>query len=220
MKKIQIIIALFIGSVGFTHAQSYVELGSGFGAGAVSPVVSFHKNWELGAKKKFVVGTGLRYTGFFGSDINFTSAPNDLAIEPSSVDTLFGTAPAINSLNLLINLGFNVSEKIQVGFNIDALGFSFGPTGTPSYIRNGQSSNTEASPTSPNVLLVGNNDLGSLNSHFYGTYKFNDKWGVKLAYQFLFNELTTSTSVQTVPESNDRFRVKSGQIFVGVNYHF
>jgi hypothetical protein len=181
-------------------------------------VVSFYKNWELGAKNKFVVGTGLRYTGFFGSNIWFTSAPNDLAIEPSSVDTLFGSSPAINSLNLLINLGFNVTEKLQLGFNIDAIGISFGPTGNPTFTGNGQSKSTEASPTSPNILLVGNNDKGSLNSHFYGKYKLSDKWGVKLAYQFLFNELTTATAVQTTPVSNDRFRVKSSQFFVGLNY--
>jgi hypothetical protein len=219
MKLIKIILFLAIAS-STTFGQSYVELGSGFGAGATSPVVSFHKNWTLGQKDKIVIGTGLRYTGFFGKDINFTSAPIDLAIEPSSVDTLLGTKPAINALNLLINLGFNVTEKIQIGFNIDALGFAFGPNGSPTYIQNGNSSNTTASPTSPNLLLVGNNDKGSLNSHFYGKLKLNDKWGVKLAYQYLFNELTTDTIVQNIPESNDRFRVKSSQIFVGVNYYF
>lgn len=203
-----------------SQAQSYVEVGSGFGADAVSPVAAFHKNWELGKKQKFVIGTGLRYTGYFGTDINLTSAPNELAIEPTSVDTLFAPSPAINALNLLINLGYNLTDRIQVGFNIDALGLSFGPTGTPIYIGNGSSTSTEASPTSPNVLLVGNNDLGSLNSHFYGKVKVSDKIGIKVAYQFLFNELTTSSAVQTAPSSNDRFRVKSGQIFFGVNYSF
>lgn len=202
------------------QGQSYVEVGSGFGADATSPVVAFHKNWELGKKQKFVIGTGVRYTGFFGNDINFTSAPNELAIEPTSVDTLLGTSPAINSLNLLINLGYNISDRIQVGFNIDALGLSFGPEGSPTYLSNGASTSTTASPTSPNILLVGNNDLGSLNSHFYGKVNLTDKIGVKIAYQYLFNELTTSTAVQTAPISNDRFRVKSSQIFVGVNYNF
>lgn len=219
MKFIKIITLLLVAS-STSFAQSYIELGSGFGAGATSPVVSFHKNWELGKNEKIVIGTGVRYTGFFGKDINFTSAPNDLAIEPSSVDTLFGSKPAINSLNLLINLGFNITQKIQVGFNIDALGFSFGPTGNPSYISNAVSSSTDASPTSPNILLVGNNDKGSLNSHFYGKLKVSDKIGIKLAYQFLFNELTTSSIVQTAPIENDRFRVKSSQIFAGISYNF
>jgi hypothetical protein len=220
MKKVQIILALLIGTIGLSKAQSHVEVGSGFGGEAISPVASFHKNWELGSKKKFVVGTGLRYTGFFGKDVNFTSAPNDLAIDPINVDTLLGASPTINSLNVLINLGFNVSEKIQIGFNIDAIGFSFGPTGTPSYIKNGVSTTSEASPTSPNILLVGNNDKGSLNSHFYGKLNLSEKIGVKIAYQYLFNELTTSTIVQSIPSANDRFRVKSGQVFIGLNYNF
>lgn len=201
-----------------SKAQQYIEVGTGIGADAVSPVVSFHKNWELGAKKKFIIGSGLRYTGFFGKDIYFTSAPNDLAIDPKSIDSLLAPTPALHSLNVMINLGYNINDKIQVGFNIDALGFSFGPTGTPTFISNGKKTSTKASPSSPNLLLVGNNDKGSLNSHFYGKYKFNNKWGVKLAYQYLFNELTSATKIQTVPSANDRFRVKSGQIFIGLNY--
>ena len=79
---------------------------------------------------------------------------------------------------------------------------------------------TKAKPTSPKVLLVGDNDRGSLNSHFYGRYKLNEKIGLNVAYQFLFNELKTNTKVQTIPEANDRFRTKSSQIYVGLSYHF
>jgi hypothetical protein len=68
--------------------------------------------------------------------------------------------------------------------------------------------------------LVGDNDKGSLNSHLFVRYKLSDRLGVKLAYQYLFNELTTTTKVQTVPSANDRFRAKSGMIYVGVNYSF
>lgn len=173
------------------YAQSsYAELGAGFGGGAVSPVAAFHKDWSLGKKGRFLIGTGLRFTGFYGSDITLTSAPANLADKPTAVDSLFAPAPNINSLNLLINLGYNITEKIQVGFNIDAIGFSFGPTGKPDFVSNGKRTTVSASPTKVNVLLVDNNDRGSLTSHFYARYKFSDRFGLKLAYQHLFTELT------------------------------
>ena len=203
------------------YAQSaYAELGAGFGGGAVSPVTAFHKDWSLGKKGRFLIGTGLRFTGFYGSNITLTSAPANLANKPESVDSLFAPAPNINALNLLVNLGYTITEKIQVGFNIDVIGFSFGPTGKPNFISNGKQTTVSASPTKVNILLIDNNDRGSLTSHFYIRYKFSDRFGLKLAYQHLFTELTTTTAVQTKPETNDRFRVKSNQIFVGVSYGF
>ncbi len=125
--------------------------------------------------------------------------------------------PALHAVNIPLNLGYALTKKIDLGFTIDLIGLSFGPTGTPTFISNGQSTSTSAKPTAVNVLLVGNNDKGSLNSMFYGKYRLNDKLGLKIGYQYLFNELNTSTKVQTQPIANDRFRVKSSLIFLGVN---
>ena len=43
---------------------------------------------------------------------------------------------------------------------------------------------------------------------------------MKIGYEHLFTELTTSTKIQTVPEQNDRFRRISDLINIGVSYHF
>ena len=75
-----------------------------------------------------------------------------------------------------------------------------------------------AKPTSFNILLISDNDRGSLNSELYGKYYWNEKWGVKLAAQFLFTEYTTDTEVQQFPEPNDRFRNKSLLIAAGISY--
>jgi long-subunit fatty acid transport protein len=50
----------------------------------------------------------------------------------------------------------------------------------------------------------------------------NDKWGVKLGFQYLFTEYTTDTKVQTTPDGqkNDRFRSKGRGISLGVTYSF
>jgi hypothetical protein len=219
-------ILLLVASVIFTSfgamAQSgtSVELGGAVGSSVGSISASGFKNWGIGAKKKFYVGTGVRFTSFFGNDVIFTTAPADLTADAKNVDTLSAPSPSVSSLNLTINLGYKISEKFDVGFSIDAIGISFGSTGTPNYIRNGKSTATSASPTSPNILLVGDNDKGSLNSHFFVRYKLSNHLGLKVAYQYLFNELTTTTKVQTIPSANDRFRAKSGMIYVGLNYSF
>jgi hypothetical protein len=221
MKKSFLLILISLFTLGaYAQVGTSVELGGALGSSVGSISVSGFHNFGLGAKKRLSVGTGIRFTSFFGSNVNFTTAPADLTTDDKNVDTLLAPSPGLNSLNLTINLGYKISEKIDVGFNIDALGVSFGPTGSPSYIRNGKAVVTSASPTTTNLLLVGDNDKGSLNSHLFVRYKIGEKVGIKLAYQFLFNELTTTTKVQTIPSANDRFRAKSTMIYLGINYCF
>ena len=221
MKKALLFLSLSILSLRATaQVGTSAELGGAIGSSVGSISVAGFQNWGIGSKKKFYIGTGVRFTSFFGSKINFTTAPADLTADDKNVDTLLAPSPSLSSLNLTINLGYKISEKLEVGFNIDAIGISFGPTGTLTYIRNGKSTVTPASPTSPNILLVGDNDKGSLNSQLFVRYKLFDHLGLKVAYQYLFNELTTTTKIQTIPSANDRFRAKSGMIYVGLNYNF
>lgn len=202
------------------NSQSkYIQIGGAAGAGSGAAVISAQKDWHLGKNERIIIGTGARFTSFFGKDVILITAPAEYTTNNATIDSLLAPKPSISSLNLLINLGYKLGEKIELGFNIDAIGFSFGPEGSPNYITNGSSRAVKASPTSPNLLLVGDNDKGSLNSHFYGRLKITEKLGLNVAYQFLFNELTTTSKVQ-VKESNDRFRVKSGQIYAGLSFHF
>jgi hypothetical protein len=221
MKKSLLFFSLIFLSLGaMAQNGTSFELGGAIGSSVNSISASGFQNFGIGSKKKFYIGTGVRFTTFFGNNVNFTTAPADLTADDKNVDTLLAPSPSLNSLNLMISLGYKISEKFDVGFNIDAIGISFGPTGSPSYIRNGKSTPSSASPTSPNILLVGDNDKGSLNSHLFVRYKLSDHLGLKVAYQFLFNELTTTTKIQSVPSANDRFRAKSTMVYVGLNYNF
>ena len=221
MKKSLLFLSiLFLSFVAMAQNGTSFELGGAIGSSVGSVSASGFQNFGIGSKKKFYIGTGVRFTSFFGTNVNFTTAPADLTSDDKNVDTLLAPSPALNSLNLVISLGYKISEKFDVGFNIDAIGISFGPTGSPSYIRNGKSTPSSASPTSPNILLVGDNDKGSLNSHLFIRYKLSDRLGLKVAYQYLFSELTTTTKVQTIPSTNDRFRTKPTMVYVGLNYNF
>jgi hypothetical protein len=167
-----------------------------------------------------IVGSGLRFQTFFGSDVVFTSAPPEFYGMAENMDTLTAPAPFIYSINAIINLGYHVTPKLFLGFNIDAFGFSFGPNGSPTYTGSGLDQKVKVNPTQVNALLVGANDLGSLKAQFYGRYKFNDHFAVQAGFQNLFNELTTEKVWQTVPENNDRFRSASSHGFIGLTYYF
>lgn len=229
MKKYILFCLIAIGSASIVNAQKttdytsskqYVDLSFGFGnkQGAIS--AGYFYNWGVGKNKKFFIGTGVRFTSVYGTAINFTSAPSSLAGDKLKEDTLLAPKPSVNALNVLINLGYNITPKLQAGFNIDVIGASFGSQGSPSFISNGVIQATKAKPAGFNVLLVGNNDRGTLNSEFYARYRFTDKFGAKIAYQYQFTELVTSTKIQTAPVANDRFRNKAGLINIGFSYHF
>ena len=136
------------------------------------------------------------------------------------MDTAFGANTSIYALNALLNLGYNISPKLQIGFNIDLIGISFGAEKTYQFQGSGLQNNTKASPTPLNLLLVGTNDKGTLNSELYLQYKVKEKLGIKIGYQHLFTEITTTSKIQTLPEPNDRFRKISDLFNVGVSFSF
>jgi long-subunit fatty acid transport protein len=198
----------------------YLDLGLGFGASQTSISGSYLHNWHLGEKKKFFLGLGARITSQFGNNVYYTSAPANLASDDMKVDSVFITSPMLVSINAVLNLGYRFNNKFQAGFNIDAIGFSLGGEKAAIFTSGGSNTDVVANATSFNVLLIGNNDRGSLNSQFYLQYDFKPNLGVKAAYQYLFTEYTTKTKVQQIPESNDRFRNKASMGYVGLVYKF
>jgi long-subunit fatty acid transport protein len=163
---------------------------------------------------------GARFTSYFGSQQFFSSAPASLAADPAKVDSLLVASAQLNSLNLAIHVGYRLTGKINLGFNIDATGFSLGPKQNTDFRMNKSSSSVSSQPTPFNILLVGYNDRGMLNSEFFARYFFNDRWAIKVAYQHLFTEYTTGTKIQQQPEANDRFRNTSDMFSIGVSRVF
>ncbi len=230
MKKV-VIIALLTGFYHDVHSQvKEVNVTSAIGnsQGSVSALVQH--DWELWKSKKFAIGVGARFTSYFGANQYYITAPAKLTSGSTgpqvifkenidaNIDTFLVKSPQVNLLNLLLNLRYKFNEKFTVGFNIDAIGFSFGGSKHGNYINGAQGAMENAKPTSFNVLLISDNDKGSLNSELYVKYYWNEKWGAKVGAQFLFTEYTTDTDVQQFPEPNDRFRNKSFLVAAGVTY--
>lgn len=198
------------------YASATMALGGGMG----NVSIDFFHLWKLGKQKKFEVGLGGRLTSVFGSNQYFSSAPPDLARNNNYVDSVFLGSVQINALNIALGFGYSLSSKFSVGFNIDAIGVSFGSTQQGAYIKDLQRTNTAASPTVFNVLLVDVNDRGTLNSEFYARYQVSEKWLLKIGLQHVFTEYSTNTQVQQVPQPNDRFRRIVNMFSLGVTRRF
>ncbi len=189
--------------------------------------VHFH---ALTKKKRFKIGYGLRFTSQFGCNLDYVTAPAILTskqtgpqvffspVYPENYDTIHFSNAQHNLLNVTINLQYTIKNKLDLGFNIDAFGLSFGPIQQGQYKAYQSASNNsyqKSSPTPYNLLLVSDNDIGSLNSELYGRLWLNSKWAVKLGASFLFTETTTKNKLRL---DNDRFRNKSLMGMVGITF--
>ncbi len=233
MKRICIALIASIACLGQLKAQSTtnnIDLGLGIGSSEGSLSTAYVHNWQLGKKKKWSLGVGGRLTNYLGKNQYYLTAPASITsgekgpqvffIENilENIDSVQFESTQVNSLNISFNAGYQVHPKIFLGFNIDLLGVSLGGKQEGRYFEGNSGSITSAKPTSLNLLLISDNDIGSLNSELFARYSLNETWGIKAGFQFLFTEYTTDTEVQQTPEANDRFRNKSSMFTAGVSY--
>lgn len=210
--------------------EKRIGITGAFGESTTSMTLGFSHLYGFGSSRRFKLGYGVRLSSFFGSDRKFTAAPPDLASQENPQyfqlgNGFFGYEDSgksqINAINLGLYTDYSITENILVGFNIDVIGFSFGAKkdGTVYNSSNGiiPIDTSSAKPTSFNALLVGNNDIGTLNSEFWIGYKIASNVMVRGAFSYLFTEYTTDNQYQ---DDNDRFRYKAAQGAVGVSYVF
>lgn len=217
--------------------QHYFDLAVAGAGERFSTALSWSHLHGIGKKKqKLQIGYGLRFTTFVAGNKYYTTAPAEYTSDVQGLGTIFSetieenidtitTATALTfSLNLALYIQYVLTPKIDVGCNIDVIGFSFGPSKTFNVISSiydaGQAPVQRASPTAFNLLLTSDNDIGSLNSEFYARYKFNSKFSVRIGYAFLFSEYETDNSLSFDEGRivNDRYRYKASMAFVGVTF--
>lgn len=210
--------------------SSFTEGTAAAGERKFSGSVAYRYQWNLGKKQRFSIGVGGRVTTFWGTDLYYESAPAQITSGKTGATVIFTETITANidsvqlgssslaAINAMISLAYRPSTRWEIGFNIDAIGFTLGGEKSGRYINGTQTASTTASPTRFNALFTSDNDLGTLNSELWLAYGISENTYLKIGYQFLFTEYTTATEVQTFPEPNDRFRNKGSLIALGVIY--
>ncbi|MDI9341654.1 MAG: hypothetical protein QM534_13875 [Sediminibacterium sp.] len=217
------------GKTGYKYNNNFDLALSSAGAQS-SGALSWVKFHSITKKGRFKLGYGLRFTSQFGKDLNYTTAPAILTSKqtgpqvlfsetfPENIDTLVVPSSQNNALNISVNLQYTIKEKFDIGFNIDAIGVSFGGRTTGKYMAyqsTDKGTQQSAKPTSYNLLLVSDNDIGMLNSELYFRYWFNQRWAIRAGATFLFTEYTTDKKLRL---NNDRWRNKSLMGLVGITF--
>jgi hypothetical protein len=215
--------------------NNFFEASFSIGDNQYAPSMAWNHLHGIGKKKNFKIGYGVRWSSYIGSGFKdyqtapakFTSGqqgPQVLFSDyvNSNIDTVKVSSPYVGMANIYVQLQYTFFKKLDLGFNIDVFGFSYGSKENVSYSQNIDAaslitppSNIEATPTTLNLLLISDNDIGGLNSEFYLRYWITNKWAVKGIFTFIFSEYTTNTALRL---GNDRFRNKAVLFGLGVTY--
>jgi hypothetical protein len=232
MKKLNIIVFTFVlFGVGISYAQAQqfqipkvdhtFDVAVGLGSDRIySGALSWNRTHGLFQPRKLRLGYGLRYSAFGGSGLDYITAPAKLTSDNKTIDTLNVASPLTMGLSATLHIQYIFIPRLKAGFNIDALGVGFGPSRNAKFI---SSDNTgeypttlSAKPTSFNVLLGGDNDIGQLRSEFYLAYAFSQKFWLRGGLEMTFSEYTTG---QKLTHNNDRFRNKAMLFFLGASFN-
>ena len=233
------VITLNLAAQGLDKTYKTLDLAVGGGGGGFSPALSFTQSWGLEKSNRFKIGYVVRVTSYFGGKADFRTAPARFTSGESSFSALFADdiianidtfsvkSFQTNALNIGIILQYALSNKLEIGVNIDATGKTWGGTVSGDLISKKNkrkfqdgSTSSSANPETFNFLLVSDSDIGSLNSEVYVRYWVTNKIGIRAGISHQFAELTTEKKVEINGRLNDTWRLKTTMPIFAVSYKF
>ncbi|RYF67737.1 MAG: hypothetical protein EOO39_20690 [Cytophagaceae bacterium] len=157
------------------------------------------------------------------------------SLVPANLDTLRMASASGTSLNFGVRAQIHI-KFLEIGASADILGITLGrnrigqylsstgtfvagqySTGTDSLARFTQGNvNQTAKPTIANLQLLGDNSIGTLSTEVYARVILSQRIGVKVGYQWLTTEYTTS--VKNTVDGNNRFRNRSSLTYVALTF--
>ncbi len=212
----------------FAQREHHADLSYGFGNNSYSISGNAVKNFKLLKSEKLHLGLGARAGYMNGSGLNFITAPAKHSHNQDAIDTIRVKKSHFILVNLNLNASYHFTPQLSLGANFDFFGFSFGNKQSSDFYPS-LASQTEASPrlAESNILvkpsrndfyLIGKNSKGSLFSEVFVRYTFKERYAVKVGYAILTSEYSTQKRVGY--KDNYRFRNISGQVMIGIGYHF
>ena len=179
-----------------SHAFEHrTQVSIGADADTQTVAVAWNPYWRCCGVEWVRIGTGLRFSAFRGQGITLETAEHDF-INRDQTSVLTEVDPQILAYNGFISLDIVPSEWLVVGFNLDLLGGSLGPTQTGQYAENGFERTASLHPTALNVLLGDTRDIGTLNSEFFLATPINEHWGSRAGFSHFFAEMQSSNALK------------------------
>ncbi len=229
MKYLALVIFLIASS---SHAFDRLSVATAAGTREQQLSLDYSRFWKIGGTRLYL-GAGLRGTSQWSSGQNFQTAPAlltkgqegpqtiFLSDKKKNIDDLRLNSAQVTSINTVFQIFYDWTDTWGIGTNIDVFGGSFGKKQKARYNPKSDDASfpetASARPTPVNLLLISENDRGSLNSEFYVRRNLGNNWGLKLAANFAFTEFTTTRRLR---KDNDRFRHKSLLPSIGLTRDF
>ncbi|MFN8345766.1 MAG: hypothetical protein U0X91_12210 [Spirosomataceae bacterium] len=225
-----------------SHAQpvsrltSSYEIGVGWNDKAVLINGQYHQYLKIDRRGFLQVGWGLGASHLRGRELDFTTAPAQLTKGKTGfaalnaptllrqIDTL-QMKTGITSFNFAISAQLSLFERVDLGANVDLLGFALGARRAGLYLSskgynkvdslNLHRTYQQARPARFNFLLLGDNTRGNLNTELYARIHIVPQVSLKISYLFTTGEYRTE---QLLTDDNRRFRYRSPLLFVGLTF--
>lgn len=226
--------------------SSGIDIGSGFKQKQIAPSIAYYQLLHVGEKRLFSFGYTIKLSTFYGRDLDYITAPARLtrdknglnslgaSLVPANLDTVSFAKVAMTNLNLGLRVQVQLGP-VQLGATADILGAGFGRSRTGRYRSStgtfivasssdrdsvltfqGTNVNQSGSPSNVNVRLLGDNNIGTLSSEVYARLVLNQRFGVKVGYQWLTTEITMSN--RDTNANNNRFRNRTNFPYVAVTF--
>ena len=237
---LSVLFLLFISITSWAQPESRLSSGFDVGAGWKDQAwivnAQYHQYLKVDRRGLFQVGWGGSASHFRGKELDFTTAPSQLTKGKTGfsalnaplilrqIDTLQMRA-GITSFNFNVSAQISLFERLDIGANVDILGFSLGNRRAGYYLGsrgynkadslNLHQTYQQARPARLNLLWLGDNKRGNLNTEIYARIHFTQRIGLKISYLFTTNEYRTD---QPLVDDNRRFRFRSQMIFVGLTF--
>src|SRR5262249_17772268 len=134
-------------------------------------------------------GAGRRWRGVFGRDEAPSPTADAALISSGAVNTITASRVRIGALNLALSMRLRIVAGLELGANIDVIGVGFGPSRTVNATTGNFQGPHTAGPPGYNLLALGRNDKGTLDSEFHLSYWFDERVVVRAGVSHLVTGL-------------------------------
>ena len=181
----------------------WTGLSVGMGKNTQQASLGLAHHWAPFAGRSLAFVSGVRYNAFWEQRTEYRCNPNctdAILVAPE--------AKTNHAVNLMLGVQYNLSAFFA-GFNIDVVGFNLGKN---EYALNQAGVTYAGESKTFNLLKIGFNDIGSLNSEFYVGYLLSENLSARLGYSHTFSHYASKDGVN--PDAKLFFDL----FFVNVSY--